>query len=37
LYDSINDLLTEKRKVDKYNMELDEKIQDKNLSDFEKR
>jgi len=37
LYDSINDLLTEKRKVDKYNMELDDKVSEKNVSDFEKR
>lgn len=37
MYDSINDLLTEKRKVDKYNMELDDKVSEKNVSDFEKR
>lgn len=37
MYDAINDILKDKRRVDKYNMELDDKVNDRNVSDFEKR
>ena len=36
LYDAINDILKEKRRIDKYSMELDDKIKDV-ATDFEKK
>lgn len=37
MYDAINDILKEKRRIDKYNMELEDKVTERNVSDFEKR
>jgi len=37
MYEAINDILKEKRKIDKYNMEVDDKVNERNVSDFERR
>ena len=33
IYGAINDLLKDKRRIDKYNMELEDKLSGKNLTD----
>ena len=35
LYDAINDLLKDKRVIDKHNMELEDKISGKNVTDHQ--